>query len=62
LHGSQKKIELLENVFIFSIDVIPNFELKKLLHSFGNEITVLEPLSLKNEIVEVLKKNINNYN
>jgi predicted DNA-binding transcriptional regulator YafY len=62
LHGSQKKIELSENVFIFSIDVIPNFELKKLLLSFGNEITVLEPLSLKNEIVEVLKKNINNYN
>ena len=62
LHGSQKKIELTENTFIFSIDVIPNFELKKLLLSFGNEIIVIEPLELKNEIVEILNKNIDNYN
>jgi predicted DNA-binding transcriptional regulator YafY len=62
LHGSQKKIELTENNFIFSIDVIPNFELKKLLLSFGNDITVIEPLELKNEIVKILNKNIDNYN
>lgn len=62
LHGSQKMIEQSNNNFIFSIDVIPNFELKKLLLSFGNEITVIEPLELKNEIIEILNKNINNYN
>ncbi|QOD60671.1 WYL domain-containing protein [Polaribacter haliotis] len=62
LHGSQRKIKLSEKNFIFSIDVIPNFELKKQLLSFGNEITVIEPLELKNEIVEILNKNIDNYN
>tara|TARA_R110002051_G_scaffold309063_1_gene381457 strand:- start:110 stop:1120 length:1011 start_codon:yes stop_codon:yes gene_type:complete len=62
LHGSQKKIEHTESSFIFSIDVIPNFELKKLLLSFGNEVTVIEPLELKNEIIEILNKNIENYN
>lgn len=62
LHGSQKKIELSENNFIFFIEVIPNFELKKLLLSFGNDITVIEPLELKNEIVDILNKNIDNYN
>lgn len=42
--------------------MIPNFELNKLLLSFGNDITVIEPLTLKNEIVEILKENIINYN
>jgi predicted DNA-binding transcriptional regulator YafY len=62
MHGSQKVVKQSENNFIFSIDVIPNFELKKLLLSFGNEITVIEPLELKNEITEILNKNIKNYN
>lgn len=62
LHGSQRKVNVSENSFTFSIDVIPNYELKKLLLSFGNAITVLEPLFLRNEIVEILNKNINNYN
>ncbi|MCG8182760.1 helix-turn-helix transcriptional regulator [Tenacibaculum piscium] len=62
LHGSQKKVSESDNNIIFSIDVIPNFELTKLLLSFGNAITVIEPLELKNEIVANLNKNIANYN
>lgn len=62
IHGSQKRVDENNEEFVFSINVIPNYELKKLILSFGNEITVVEPNNLKNEIVEILNKNINNYN
>jgi predicted DNA-binding transcriptional regulator YafY len=62
LHGSQRKVEVSEDSCTFSIDVIPNYELKKLLLSFGSAITVIEPLTLRNEIVDNLNKNISNYN
>lgn len=62
LHGSQRKIETSENYYTFSINVIPNYELKKLLLSFGSEITIIEPLSLKNEIIDIINKSIDNYN
>jgi predicted DNA-binding transcriptional regulator YafY len=62
LHGSQKSIDENEEFYMFSIEVIPNYELMKLLLSFGNAISIVEPLGLKNEIIDILNKNINNYN
>jgi predicted DNA-binding transcriptional regulator YafY len=62
LHGSQRKVETSNDGYMFSIEVIPNYELKKLLLSFGSEITIIEPVVLRNEIIENLNKNIDNYN
>ncbi len=50
LHGSQKKKSLDENELIVTIEVIPNYELKSLLLSFGKEVKVLLPKELDNEL------------
>lgn len=62
LHGSQKKIEELEDGFTFSIEVIPNYELNKKILSFGNGIQVLEPTKIREAIKEELLKTIEKYN
>ncbi len=50
LHGSQKNKPLNENGVSITIEVIPNYELKSLLLSFGKEVEVVSPLWLKKEI------------
>lgn len=62
LHGSQRKIEDTINGYIFSIEVKPNYELEKMILSFGEDLTVLEPEKFKCKIKERLAKNLNNYN
>ena len=61
LHGSQRKIDEDENGYTFSIEVIPNFELEKLLLSFGEQIKILEPLDLKEKIKKRLLENLDNF-
>lgn len=56
LHQSQKQIRKTERGFETSIRVIPNYELKKLLLSFGERIEVLAPVSLRNTLAEAAKK------
>ncbi|PTX61111.1 putative DNA-binding transcriptional regulator YafY [Kordia periserrulae] len=62
LHGSQKRIAETDESFTFSIEVIPNYELKKKILSFGKDIVVVEPFFLREEIKEILNKCIENYN
>jgi predicted DNA-binding transcriptional regulator YafY len=50
LHGSQKKKNLDESGLTISIEVIPNYELKSLLQSFGKQLKVLSPDWLADEI------------
>ena len=51
----------LEGGLFFSIDCIPNFELIRELCSFGGNLVVLSPESIKNEIVDRLKKHLESY-
>ncbi len=46
---------------IITIEVKPNFELKQLLLSFGERATVLSPKHLREEILDKIKKNYENY-
>jgi predicted DNA-binding transcriptional regulator YafY len=62
LHGSQKTIEETIDSYIFSIEVIPNYELNKLILSFGSGLTVIEPSDLKENIIIKLRENLKNYN
>ncbi|WP_291102082.1 MULTISPECIES: WYL domain-containing protein [unclassified Flavobacterium] len=61
LHGSQKKISNDSNGFTFSIEVIPNHKLEKLILSFGEGLQVVEPDSFKNTIKQRLLSSLANY-
>lgn len=62
IHGSQKKLKeddtlnlrdknpLLKNGAFFSIDCIPNYELIRMLCSFGSNLLVISPESVQDEI------------
>ena len=60
-HGSQKKVEENENGFTFSIEVIPNYELEKLILSFGEDLRVMNPAFIKETIKNRAQKLVNNY-
>jgi len=62
LHGSQRQILEDDKGFKFSIEVMPNFELEKMLLSFGEGITVIEPEEFRDKIKNRIATNLNNYN
>ena len=61
IHGSQKKINHDENGLLISIEVIPNYELEKLILGFGEKIKVIKPLKYRQEIFKRLNNNIKSY-
>lgn len=61
LHGSQKKFESNADGTMIEIEVIPNFELKQLLLSYGNGIEVISPLGYREEIKLNIESMMNNY-
>jgi predicted DNA-binding transcriptional regulator YafY len=54
IHASQKIVEEIKGGTIFSIEVIPNFEMEKELIGFGEGIKILSP----NNIVRQIKRKI----
>lgn len=56
LHPTQKIIKDSEDNFVISIKAIPNWELEKLLLSFGEHIQILSPASLKERIQSRTRK------
>ncbi len=62
LHQTQKSIRQVEGGFETSIQVIPNYELEKLILSFGERIFVLSPELLKKKIEERLRMAVKHYN
>ncbi|MBB6460197.1 helix-turn-helix transcriptional regulator [Flammeovirga kamogawensis] len=61
IHGTQKKIEENEEGTTFSIDVIPNNELETQLFAFGDHLTVLSPVSVRNAMKERVIKLLSSY-
>ena len=55
LHGSQKIKSKTSEGLIITISVIPNYELKSLLLSFGNQVKILSPDFLKEELQGMVK-------
>lgn len=62
LHGSQRKIEDSEDGFIFSIEVIPNYELEQLLLSYGEAITIIGPPDFREKMKQRAIELLNNFN
>jgi predicted DNA-binding transcriptional regulator YafY len=56
LHGSQRKIKSDEKGLIIQIEVIPNFELRQLLLSYGSSVKILAPEFYKKEILKQMGK------
>lgn len=56
LHPSQQVEELPDGAAIFSYRLLPNKELISELLSYGADLEVLQPVSLRAEIKEILKK------
>jgi predicted DNA-binding transcriptional regulator YafY len=50
LHGSQKKKSYDKTGLIITIEVIPNYELKSQLLSFGKELKVISPSWFRSEL------------
>ena len=61
LHPSQKRIEETDKHYLFSIEVIPNYELEKLVLSYGEDIEVVEPKDFRDKIHSRIKSGLNNY-
>jgi predicted DNA-binding transcriptional regulator YafY len=61
IHGSMKKISHDDNGLIVSILVIPNYELSKLILSFGESVKVLQPQELKEIISKSTLESLKHY-
>ena len=61
IHMSQKVLEMSSEFGIFSIDVIPNYELKSKILAYGNDVEVLEPLWLRQEMRGIIEGMVGRY-
>jgi len=61
LHYSQKIVKVQKDGTLFSIEVIPNFEMERELIGFGEYLKVMEPDSLREKFYNRIKKMKLNY-
>jgi predicted DNA-binding transcriptional regulator YafY len=61
IHETQKHKWISENTLEVKINVMINYELERLLLSYGESVTVLEPQHLKEKIKNRLLNGLNNY-
>jgi predicted DNA-binding transcriptional regulator YafY len=56
LHSSQKELIDNKEEYRIELDIIPNFELKHRVLSYGDTVKVLEPESLVQELMETIER------
>ena len=61
IHASQKGPTLTAEGWILTIHVIPNYELTKLLLSFGDSIKIISPASYQSKMINILKNALQKY-
>jgi predicted DNA-binding transcriptional regulator YafY len=61
LHGSQKIIQRETSFTIISLELIPNYELESLILSYGPGMIILEPKTLKDNLLAKIEKMKTNY-
>jgi predicted DNA-binding transcriptional regulator YafY len=62
IHGSQKVKELDEDYTIFSLNLIPNYELESKLLHFGEQLEVLSPESVRKTLADRIQEMNKKYN
>ncbi len=61
LHSSQKQIEENKKLLVIELNVFITYDLIKELLSYGADLVVLSPVSLRNEIKKSLSNTLNLY-
>jgi predicted DNA-binding transcriptional regulator YafY len=61
LHSSQKLVAEQPDGCIFSLQLIPNFELEQSILAYGERVKVLEPIELQDKILSRLKDAVQLY-
>lgn len=61
IHGSQKKVKMDEDGLTISLELIPNYELEKVILEFGETVEVLEPIYLRERIRDRLEEALERY-
>jgi predicted DNA-binding transcriptional regulator YafY len=61
LHHSQKRVEEIKDRIVFKYFLVPNFELIAAILHWGNEVKVLKPKQLKDKILQITRKTIDEY-
>ena len=59
LHHSQKIVD--DENRILAVEVRPTYEFTQLILSFGKDVNVLEPAPYRQEIIDNIRKNLQNY-
>ena len=61
LHGSQKKVRQDEKGLLIELEVIPNFEFRQVILSFGKGVEVTSPQKYRDYIAETIEKMMSIY-
>jgi len=61
LHGSQERIDADEGIFWFRYYLVPNFEFYAAILSYGDEVKVLKPASVRKQLLKILEETIRRY-
>jgi len=61
IHESQKTVEMTDDYGVFSLELIPNFELESKILSFGERVEVLEPVEFRELIFGRIEEALNRY-
>ncbi|MFN8284708.1 MAG: WYL domain-containing protein [Chitinophagales bacterium] len=61
LHFSQEEIFCDENEVHFKYFIVPNYELQQKILSYGTEVNVLKPATLRKQIKDTLKSTLKQY-
>ena len=56
LHSTQEEVETHKGYSVFSYNLAPDYDFKQDILSFGESIEVLEPVSLRNQVAEIIKQ------
>lgn len=62
LHATQQIISEDRTGMVVSLQLIPNYELLQTLLAFGPEVEVLQPASLREQMIDMLTKSMQRYN
>ncbi len=54
LHHSQKKVSKTKEGILYEYKLIPNYELVQAILRLGDQVKVLEPTSLKDEVIQII--------